>query len=91
MTLPDGEVAARPARPRWSLRARLIALVVLVALLALTVLDLVLPRILRSALMESRDQSLTSVVNSLTGVSRAGLARAAANSPLKSGVGVMLV
>ena len=89
MTLPAGE--ALPTRPRWSLRIRLIALVVFVALLALTVLDLVLPRIVRSALLESRDQSLTSVVDSAGSVSQASLARASVNSPLKSGVGVTFI
>jgi len=52
-------------RRRWGLRARLIALVLAVAALALIAVDVLLPLNVRSALIADRDRSLTSVISSL--------------------------
>ena len=48
------------ARRRWSLRARLIALVLAVAAVALIAVDLVLPLSIRASLIADRDATLTS-------------------------------
>ncbi len=53
------------ARRRWSLRARLIALVLAVAAVALIAVDLVLPLSIRASLIADRDATLTSVVQRL--------------------------
>lgn len=54
--------AVPPARRRWGLRVRLIALVLAVAALALVAVDIVLPFSLRSSLISDRDSTLTSAV-----------------------------
>lgn len=88
VAFPSGE----PARPRWSLRARLIGLVLLVTTLALAVVDIVLPILVRTALNEARDQSLTAVMSALPPqTSDYNLRRLTASSPLKSGIGWTLV
>ncbi len=91
MTWPAGE-APLPPRPRWSLRARLIGLVLLVTTLALTVVNVVLPSLVRGALSSSRDQSLNAVTAALP--ERTGpdnLRRLTATSPLRGGIGWSLV
>ncbi len=52
-------------RRRWSLRARLTALVLAVAALALLAVDIVLPLNLKASLISSRDATLTGVINSV--------------------------
>ena len=92
MSWPTGHPVAPPVRrSRLSMRVRLIGLVVLVTLIALAVLDLVLPRIVRGALVDSLDQSLTTTIYSLQDPSPQTLAAVSANSPLKSGIGWTVV
>ncbi|GAA1997199.1 HAMP domain-containing histidine kinase [Nakamurella flavida] len=50
---------------RWSLRARLIALVLATAALALAAVDIVLPMNLRASLLDSRENTLRSVLSTL--------------------------
>ncbi len=78
-------------RSRFSLRVRLIGLVVLATLVALTVLDLVLPRVVRAGLIHSRDQSLIAITASLPKISVDYLRQMRASSSLKSGVGWTLI
>ena len=53
------------ARRRWGLRARLMAIVLTVAALALIAVDVIVPLNVRSTLIADRDSTLTSVINSL--------------------------
>ncbi|MGI8417986.1 MAG: sensor histidine kinase [Nakamurella sp.] len=50
---------------RWSLRARLIALVLVVAALALAAVDVLLPMRLQSSLVESRDSALRDAISAV--------------------------
>ncbi len=52
-------------RRRWSLRAKLTALVMVTAAIALAAVDVVLPLNLRSSLLSTRDATLTAVVSSV--------------------------
>ncbi|WP_111767621.1 sensor histidine kinase [Nakamurella deserti] len=91
MSFPAGE-APLPPRPRWSLRARLIGLVLLVTTLALVVVDIVLPTLVRGALNTTRDQSLNVVVTALPGrIGPDNLERLTATSTLRGGIGWSLV
>jgi two-component system, OmpR family, sensor kinase len=85
---PDGE---RPAKRRWSLRARLITLVLLVATVALTVVDILIPTVVRSQLLDARDASLNAVINSVPVASSQYLQRLSDTSPLKGGLGWTVV
>ncbi len=52
-------------RRRWSLRAKLTALVMVTAAIALAAVDILLPLNLRSSLLSTRDATLTAVVSSV--------------------------
>ena len=55
--------ASHPVAPRrWSLRARLIALVVATAAVALVAVDIVLPLLVRDAAIATKDATLTGVI-----------------------------
>jgi len=55
--------AGHPVQPRrWSLRARLIALVVATAAVALVAVDIVLPLLVREAAIATKDATLTGVI-----------------------------
>jgi two-component system OmpR family sensor kinase len=84
----------RPQHRRWSLRARLTALVLAVAALALSAVDVLLPINLRSSLTDSQDISLQNVVASLHSQSPLDsqyLQSISANSPIKGEVGFSYV
>ena len=98
MTWPAGDPLLAPVRrgwswrTRWSLRARLIALSLLVATLALAVVDIVLPTVVASTLTASRDLSLQVAVSRLTPSPDPGvLEQMTRTSPLKGGLGWSLV
>jgi two-component system OmpR family sensor kinase len=56
-------IASHPVPPRrWSLRARLIALVVATAAVALVAVDIVLPLLVRDAAIATKDATLTGVI-----------------------------
>ena len=81
-------------RRRWGLRARLIALVLAVAAVALIAVDVILPLNVRSALITDRDRSLTSVINSLPRgmtVTAANLSQLTNSSPLRDEIGWSVV
>ncbi|MEO5834157.1 MAG: ATP-binding protein [Nakamurella sp.] len=91
MTWPTAE-APLPLRPRWSLRARLIGLVLLITTLALAVVDIALPSLVKGALIGARDQSLNAVIAALPErIGPDNLRRLTATSPLRSGVGWSLI
>lgn len=79
------------SRRRWTLRARLTALVLAVAAVALAAVDILLPMNLRTSLVESRDATLVSVVNSVKlsvpNITPIDLQQAASISPLRGGIG----
>src|SRR6476659_606960 len=52
-------------RRRWSLRAKLTALVMVTAAIALAAVDVLLPLNLRSSLLSTRDATLTAVISSV--------------------------
>jgi len=82
------------ARRRWGLRARLIALVLAVAALALLAVDVILPLNVRAALIADRDLSLTSVVSSLptnVQLTEPLLTEASSSNPLRGGIGWTVV
>lgn len=93
MTWPAGDPLLKPVqRSRVSLRVRLIALVVLVTLVALTVVDIVLPVIVRKAVLANRDQSLSVMLHSVAdGASVEYLQRLPIASQLRTSVGLSLV
>ncbi|WP_164479112.1 sensor histidine kinase [Nakamurella antarctica] len=75
-------------RRRWSLRAKLIGLVIAVAAVALIVADIALPIVVRASLMSSRDANLTAMIASLPPtVSSQSLQRSASNNPLRGEIG----
>ncbi|GGL86971.1 sensor histidine kinase [Nakamurella endophytica] len=86
-----------PPRSRWTLRARLIALVLAVAALALAAVDVLLPLNLRSSLLSDRDTTLTSVVSALPRASSGGqldpesLAQISNDNPLRGEIGWSVV
>ncbi len=53
---------AQVSPPRWSLRARLIALVVATAAIALVAVNIVLPLVVRDAAIAAKDATLTGVI-----------------------------
>jgi len=66
MAVTKPERAPRPVRRhRFSLRTRLIALVLVVVAAALIAVDVVIPPNVRASLLSSKEQTLTSVVNNL--------------------------
>lgn len=86
--------SAPPPARRWSLRARLIALVLAVAAIALGAVDVLLPIFVRGSLMDSRDAALRDVllplqtdepfpIDMLDGITE--------NSPLRGEIGLSLV
>ncbi len=79
---------------RWSLRARLIALMLAVTALALIAVDVIVPLNVRAALIADRDRSLVSVINSLptnTLLSESVLSAASQNNPLRGEIGWTVV
>ncbi len=82
------------ARRRWGLRARLIALVLAVAAVALVAVDVILPLNVRSAMVADRDRSLTGVVSSLPRFLRinpVSLAQITSSNPLRGEIGWTVV
>jgi len=69
---PVGQRAAvHPVAPRrWSLRARLIALVVATAAVALVAVNIVLPLVVRDAAIATKDATLTGVITAVSRDSR---------------------
>ena len=51
---------------RWSLRARLIALVVATAAIALLAVNIALPLVVRDAAITAKDATLASVINAVS-------------------------
>jgi two-component system OmpR family sensor kinase len=92
---PDPSVTERGSTPhpvrhrRFSLRARLIALVLLVVAAALVAVDVVIPLTTRSALIAGKDRTLTSVVDSLPGHMHLdqALAQVSQTNPLAGDIG----
>lgn len=81
-------------RRRWGLRARLIALVLAVAALALVAVDVIVPISVRRAMIADRDSSLTSVISSLPkelAISGSWLSRFSATNPLRGEIGWSVV
>ena len=60
----------RPRHSRWTLRAKLIALVVGAAAAALVAVDVVLPLVTQSSLLSDRDATLNRVINELPQLGR---------------------
>ena len=58
---------AYPVQPRrWSLRARLIALVVATAAIALVAVNIVLPLVVRTAAIDAKDATLAAVISAIS-------------------------
>ncbi|MTD12856.1 HAMP domain-containing protein [Nakamurella sp. YIM 132087] len=90
MVPPAPSVAPR----RWSIRARLTALIVGLAAIGLLAVDVMLPIYLRSELIADRDRTLARVIDSLParGIDLTSLGTVAADSsPLRSEIGWTLV
>jgi two-component system OmpR family sensor kinase len=85
--------AALPVqRRRWGLQARLIALVLAVAALALIAVDVIVPLNVRAALIADRDAGLTSVVGSLPrSINPDSLTQLTASNPLRGEIGWSIV
>ncbi len=85
--------AALPVqRRRWGLRARLIALVLAVAALALVAVDIVVPLSIRASLLSDRDANLTSAIQGVANrplslQSLAALSNSNPLSPLSGEIG----
>lgn len=81
-----------PGRTRWTLRARLIGLVVAVAAAVLVAVDVLIPVIARSALISTKDQTLTAVVADLRlPTSQTFLENLSEHNPLAGEVGWSVV
>lgn len=83
----------RPAEHRrWTLRARLIALVVAIAAIALAAVDIVLPLVVRNAQISTEDATLNSAINAVPGqLSYDALRRLVAANPLRGEINWTLV
>ncbi|WP_051267690.1 sensor histidine kinase [Nakamurella lactea] len=78
----------QPQRRRWSLRARLIALVLAVAALALGAVDVLLPMNLRSSMMDEKKAGLQRAIDSMgPRASSEGLSQLSASSALRGDIG----
>ncbi len=86
----SGDGLTTPRR-RWSLRAKLIGLVIAVAALALVVADVALPIVVRAALISSRDASLATVVARVPGSTLPNLQEEFANSAFRGEIGFTMV
>ncbi len=86
--------SALGTRRRWSLRARLTALVLAVAAVALIAVDVIVPISVRAGLIADRDRTLTSVISSLPqvrNINPASLTAITESNPLRGEIGWSLV
>lgn len=89
--LSEGDEDTSTPPRRWSLRAKLIGLVIAVAALALVVADVALPIVVRAALTSSRDAALATVVARATSSSLLNLQEESTNSTLRGEFGFTMV
>ncbi|RIJ69787.1 sensor histidine kinase [Nakamurella silvestris] len=85
---PIHSTAASGHSRRWSLRSRLMALILAATATMMVVVDIVLPTVVHGALLDERDATLRSVLAGLSpNIDLAYLQRTVENNPLRSGIG----